>query len=96
MNYKNIVQSSITSINVIPTNNSSIQQKSIDGEEPKIGDRFFYKSKYSDYTLEGKVRSVSDNGIQSLNGVFYPMNEIRIINKQKFREEFFDELENEK
>lgn len=62
------------------------------GTTPIIGDKFYYKSKYTNYRLEGYIIKISNHDVVSRNGVHYKKDEIEIRPSDIVREEKLKKL----
>jgi len=60
--------------------------KTICGNQPVVGGKFWYKSKYMDEPLEGIVAHANSDSITSTNGVFYYLNLITVEPLSDIRE----------
>lgn len=66
------------------------------GTIPKIGDEFYYKSKYSKESSKGVILEIKPSGIISENNNYYSKVEIEIKTRQIRREEKLDMILNKK
>ena len=78
-------------ITVIHSNDSEVLVCKC-GNAPYPGAEFYYKSKYSEETTIGIIRSVNKTHIISTNGTPYHKNEVEVKPKNIAREEKLNEL----
>lgn len=62
------------------------------GTIPMIGDKFYYKSKYTNHRIEGYITKISNYDVVSTNGVHYKKDEIEIRPSDILREEKLKKL----
>lgn len=73
-----------SSKNILPPKNISFSQRFTEtetckcGNKPRIGDEFYYQSKYSETIVTGIIKEIRSCDIISMNGTLYSKHEITV------------------